>query len=158
MFHVTRRGSFAHRTGFMRPMTSRGALFCPQVRSVRQKVVFASTRGAAKWLFWTSSGWKPTTVALDRHEFRFGKTEVRLFLAPERLFRAHQTATSIDFRGWWTHLQRNRAQLQVARPHICNFCSETQRICIAHSGHKVAEVTTRAAHGAIFEPVRSPKG
>ena len=41
---------------------------------------------------------------------------------------------------------------------LCNFCNETHGICIAHSGHKVAEVTTRATHGAIFEPVRSQKG
>ena len=47
---------------------------------------FQNTRGAATKLFWTSSGWKSATVALDRHEFRLGKTEVRLFLALERLF------------------------------------------------------------------------
>ena len=38
------------------------------------------------WLFWTPSGRQPATVTLDKHEFRLGKTEVRVFLAFGRLF------------------------------------------------------------------------
>ena len=38
------------------------------------------------WLFWTPSGRQPATVTLDKHEFRLGKTEVRVFLAVGRLF------------------------------------------------------------------------
>ena len=51
-----------------------------------EKYCFASTRGAAKRLFWTSSEWKPAAVTFDRHDFRLGKTEVHLFWALERLF------------------------------------------------------------------------
>ena len=37
------------------------------------------------WLLWTPSGRQPATVTLDKHEFRLGKTEVRVCLALERL-------------------------------------------------------------------------
>ena len=78
---------FRHRTGFMWPMTSRGGHFCAlKCDPFEEKYCFASTRGAAKWLFWTSPEWKPAAVTFDRHEFRLGKTEVRVFLAFGRLF------------------------------------------------------------------------
>ena len=38
------------------------------------------------WLFWTPSGRQPAIVTLDNHEFRLGKTEVRVFLAFGWLF------------------------------------------------------------------------
>ena len=43
MFHVTRRGSFAHRTGFMWHMTSRGVTFVPSsaIRSAKSTVLQA---------------------------------------------------------------------------------------------------------------------
>ena len=70
----------------MWPVTSRGALLCPQVRFLNKKYGFVNTRGAAMWLFWTPSGRQRATVTLDRHESRLGKTEVRVFWAYGRLF------------------------------------------------------------------------
>ena len=44
----TKWRNFRHRTGFMWPMTSRGALLCPQVRSVRRKVLFCKHKRCRK--------------------------------------------------------------------------------------------------------------
>ena len=84
--HVfTKWRNFRHRTGFMWP-TSRGHFCAPKCDLLKEKCCSVSTRGAAMWLLSTPSGRQPATVTLDKHEFRLGKTEVRVFLAFGRLF------------------------------------------------------------------------
>ena len=68
---------------------------------------------------------------------------------------AHKSDTFIDFRSWWTHTERKRAQAKATRPHICIFATYMRVFCIADNGHKVDEMTTRGARGAKFAPVRS---